>query len=168
MLIGLGVAAVVIGLIALITSTVVISNARSKVRDEQRKADLVEIQAAMELYHQKFGSYRVEGGGYNGSGSGWLTRAGVGAYGTSVVRRLQQEGYLDNIRRFEDPLEGPGYMLYTCNKNQEYSISATLENPTGEDVANIKASCNGSGGNGTYTKYDKNYSVNNVMLKGDE
>jgi lipopolysaccharide export system protein LptA len=52
-------------------------------------------------------------------------------------------------------------MIYLCESAQVYAISATKENPTTQDTDYIQKTCNGTGDNGTYTVYDKNYAVSN-------
>ena len=56
-------------------------------------------------------------------------------------------------------MQNPGYMIYLCNNGQSYALSATLEYPTANDIAFIQTTCNGVGGNGTYTVYGKNFAV---------
>jgi hypothetical protein len=52
-------------------------------------------------------------------------------------------------------------MIYICSGGQSMSLSATLENPTSEDIAHIQTTCNGAIGiNGTYNIYGKNYAIN--------
>ncbi len=82
----------------------------------------------------------------------------TGAYRKAVTRGLQEEGFLP-VSRMDDPIQNPGYMFYYCG--DKYALSATLENPTSQDIVYIQTTCNGSGGNGTYNVYGKNYAVAN-------
>ncbi|MBU6447453.1 type II secretion system GspH family protein [Patescibacteria group bacterium] len=151
---------VVIAIIGLLASIVLVAlnSARAKARDAQRRANLKQVSTALELYYQDHGTYVVTGGGYNGGGTGWLSFENGLAYTTSVIHQLQNLGYLA-AGKVEDPQQNPGYMIYTCNNGQSYALSATLENPTAQDVANIQTSCNGVGANGTYTLYGKNFAI---------
>lgn len=153
---------VVIAIVALLSSVVLASlnSAREKARDVTRQSDLREIQKAMELYYDKYGTYKVSGGGYNGGGQGWLGYENSGTYPTAVTRVLFNEGFL-GAPLVDDPIQSPGYMIYVCEGGQVYALSATKENPTDEDIDYIQTTCNGSGGNGTHTKYGKNYAVGN-------
>jgi hypothetical protein len=58
-----------------------------------------------------------------------------------------------------DTSKRPSYMIYYCSSGQSYAISATLENPTANDIAHIQITCNGTGANGTYTMYGKNFAL---------
>tara|TARA_B100000745_G_scaffold70940_1_gene42434 strand:- start:5928 stop:6431 length:504 start_codon:yes stop_codon:yes gene_type:complete len=150
---------VVIAIIGLLSSTVLasMSSARSKARDAKRKSDLRSAQTALELYYSDYGTYQVANAGYNNGGNGWFARD-TGSYGLSVSQALYNGGYI-STGRVEDPIQDPGYMIYLCDGGQRYSLSATLENPSAEDIAYIQTTCNGIGGNGTYTRYGKNYAV---------
>ena len=149
---------VVIAIIGTLASIVMVSveAARSKARDTARKTALNQIQIALELYRNDYGTFQVIGGGSMGGGQGWLSYENAAAYATAVTRVLYNGGYLP-VPIIEDPTTSPGYMIYICNNGQSYSLSATLENPTPTDIAEIQTSCNGIGANGTYTNYGKNY-----------
>lgn len=149
---------VVMAIIGTLASVVMVSveTARSKARDTARKAALNQIQVALELYRNDHGTFQVAGGGHMGGGQGWLAYENGSTYGTAVTRVLYNEGYL-TAPIIDDPTTTPGYMIYVCNNGQSYAISATLENPSATDIAAIQTSCNGVGGNGTYTNYGKNY-----------
>ena len=148
---------VVVALISTIMSIVValVGDAKAKARDTKRRADLNQIQVALELYRNEYGTFQVAGGGWMGGGQGWLSFENGSTYGTSVTRVLHNEGFLP-VPIIEDPLQSPGYMIYICNGGQSYAISATLEFPTSQDISEIQTSCNGIGSNGTYSRYGKN------------
>ncbi len=125
--------------------------------DMQRKADLETLKAAMLKYYQKHGTYTVSGAGAGGIGVGVVSQDGYPTYKT-IIQGLYADGSLAT------PANLPGnpreyYLLYTCGN--KFAISAKLDNPTPADIANIQASCNGTGGNGTYTLYGRNYAVTN-------
>ena len=121
-------------------------------RDAQRRSDVEILRLAIEAYFKTNGTYRVKGS----EGAGYINLASPGAL--SVVQALHDGGYLA-VRSLDDPTKIPGYMIYLCDDDKQYSISATLENPSPEDVSRAQKMCNGSGPNGTYTVYGKNYSV---------
>lgn len=148
---------VVVAIIGTLASIIMVSveSARSKARDTARRAALNQIQVALELYRNDHGTFQVNGGGHTGGGQGWLSYENGSTYSTAVTRVLHNEGYLP-VPFIEDPTVSPSYMIYVCNNGQSYSLSATLENPTPRDIADIQTSCNGIGANGTYTRYGKN------------
>lgn len=153
---------VVVAIIATIMSIVValVGDAKAKARDTKRRADLSQIQVALELYRNEHGTFQVTGGGSAGGGQGWLSYENGGSYPAAVTRILYNEGYL-KTPIIEDPLQSPGYMIYVCNGGQSYALSATLEFPKTSDIADIQTSCNGTGVNGTYTLYGKNVARKN-------
>lgn len=152
---------VVIAIIGLLASIVLVAlnSARAKARDSRRMSDLHNVQLALEMYYDRYGTYLVAGTGSSGCGCGWLAYEG-GAYAVSVTRGLYNEGFLSSPT-VEDPRQSPGYMIYLCENSQVYAISATKENATAADIAFIQRTCNGTGVNGTYTNYGKNYAVAN-------
>lgn len=154
---------VVIAIIGILASVVLASldRARSLARDSQRKASLEQIRVAMELYHDSYRTYQVANSGSGGGGQGWIGYEG-GAYVTAVTRALFNERAISQPL-VDDPLTRPGFMIYLCNGGQSYSVSATLENPSPEDIAHIQTTCNGTGANGTHTRYGKNYAITNPL-----
>jgi len=154
---------VVVAIIGLLATIVLVNlnSARIKARDTKRKSDLLAIQIALEMYYSAYGTYKVSGGGWGGNGQGLLSYENGTTYLLAVTRVLYDEGFLSQPLTF-DPVQGArGYMIYTCNYSQDYAISATLENPSAEDIAFIQTTCNGIGDNGTYTHYGKNYALEN-------
>jgi prepilin-type N-terminal cleavage/methylation domain-containing protein len=150
---------VVISIIGVLATVVMgnLNDARSKARDTNRKMTLNRIQIALELYHNKYNTYQVAGSGWMNGGNGWLAYEDGGAYTVAVTRALYNEGFLSQPIA-EDPIQRPGYMIYLCGPHN-YAISATLENPSPADIAFIQTTCNGTGGNGTYPRYGKNYAL---------
>jgi type II secretory pathway pseudopilin PulG len=130
-------------------------------RDRQRKADVATLQSALEAYAKAHGSYFVKGS------SGWDHDKGPSYVNDrydnswSVTDALYRAGYLSGPNIDDpDPSKRPNYMMYVCGPNR-YSISATLERPTAADIAHIQTTCKGTGPNGTYSNYGKNYAVGN-------
>jgi prepilin-type N-terminal cleavage/methylation domain-containing protein len=162
---------VVIAIISLLSSVVFASlnSARAKARDARRRSDLAQIQIALELYYDKYGTYQVSGGGSNGSGTGWLGyETEQGAYTYAVSRVLYDEGFL-SVPIVEDPIESPSYMIYYCDFSnqvgpfgsdygQVYALFASLENPTDEEEVFAQKSCNAPN---VIAPYSKNYAVAN-------
>lgn len=151
---------VVISIIGVLASVVLASlnSARGKARDARRKVDLNQIRTALEFYFDKYGTYVVVGSGSRGCACGWAGYEDTGAYLLAVTHGLANEGFL-GAPLVDDPIQKPGYMLYHCSSR--YALSATLENPSAADIAYIQTTCNGTGVNGTYTIYGKNYALAN-------
>jgi prepilin-type N-terminal cleavage/methylation domain-containing protein len=149
---------VVMAIIGILASAVLASlqDARAEARDAIRRQNLHELKVAMEVYYNTHKTYQVNGSGYLGGGQGWVSFINDPTYVTAVTEVLFGPGSF-----LEDPLQNPGYMLYTCDGGQTYAISATLEKPTPADISHIQTTCNGIGSNGTYTRYGKNYAISN-------
>jgi prepilin-type N-terminal cleavage/methylation domain-containing protein len=147
---------VVIAIIGILASVVLASlnQARTKARDAGRIATLGQIQRALELYRNTYGTYLVLGSGYSDAGQGWFAYEG-GPYTKAVSRKLYEEGLLAQPI-VEDPLISPSYMIYLCNSGNSYSLFATLENPSPEHITNANAVCAGSY---VAPTYGKNYAV---------
>ncbi len=156
----------VIGIIGILLTAGIgsYSNVMRNSRDAKRQDDLKQIQIALEQYYADNNTYRVAGGGSGGNGVGWLGFENGGSYPLAVTRVLQTQGYL-KVPLIDDPVQNPGYMIYLCSGGQIYALSATLENPTDEEIEFARdETCNGSGANGTVTRYGKNYAVTNQAL----
>lgn len=150
---------VVISIIGLMAALIIppMNDASALARDAKRKASLDQLRIGLQLYHNKYNTFQVAGSGSGGGGQGWLGYEG-GGYTKSVVRGLYEEGFL-NTSNIEDPIQSPGYMIYLCNGGDSYALSATLENPSAQEISDIQTTCNGVGSNGTYTRYGKNYAI---------
>jgi prepilin-type N-terminal cleavage/methylation domain-containing protein len=147
---------VVIAVIGLLASVIMVSlnSARSKAQDAKIRAELNQVQIAMEMYYDQYGTYMVSGSGYQNGGQGWFNFQDGVSYVTAVSAKLTQLGMLGAM-----PLDNvPNYMIYLCNNNQQYSVTATLANPTSADTAKIQTLCLGSD---VATSYGKNYGVGN-------
>jgi prepilin-type N-terminal cleavage/methylation domain-containing protein len=156
---------VVIAIIGTLASVVLASlnTARGKARDANRQSSLNQISKALEFYYNDCGSYIVRdgctGAYYGSGGQGWFNDD-YGAAGT-VAEGLADMGYTGGEVTEPTGEDGYRYMIYVCNSGQRYAVSATLENPTAEHINHIQTTCNGIGGNGTYSRYGKNYAVGN-------
>jgi hypothetical protein len=128
--------------------------------DTQRKQDLQTLSTALNAYYQKHGTFNVAGAGAGGSGAGLVSKDGPPQYKT-IEQALYEDGDLvANTSMPTTPSNANDYyMLYSCNAGQSFALSAKLDNPSSSDIANIQTTCNGSGGNGTYTTYGRNYAV---------
>lgn len=159
---------VVISIIGVLSAVVLsaLNSARAKARDAQRMAALHSIQIALEMYYDVHGTYLVAGTGWNDGGNGFLSYTGGvpgNIYNKEVTRQLYEEKFLATPV-VKDPYTFDfGYMIYICEGGEVYSLSASKENPTPADIANIQKTCNGSGINGTYSTYGKNYAVWNKL-----
>jgi type II secretory pathway pseudopilin PulG len=125
--------------------------------DQTTKANLAAIQAALEAYHSVHGTYAIPGAGNNGNGAGFVTVEGS-TYREAISRALYNEGFLSTLM-VDDSTHKYGYMLYLCADGYKYALSATLQSPSAADISKIQSSCNGTGINGTYTRYGKNYAL---------
>jgi prepilin-type N-terminal cleavage/methylation domain-containing protein len=156
---------VVVAIIGLLASVILASlnTARGKARDAKRESDLNNIQIALEMYYDKYGTYLVAGTGYTAGGvscgCGFIGEENVLPwYPTAVTRGLYNAGFL-SAPIVDDPIQSPGYMIYLCNNNQNYALSATKEYPTAADIAKIQTVCDGA--YVSATPYFKNYAVGN-------
>lgn len=125
--------------------------------DAQRKQDLQTLSTALNSYYQKHGTYKVTGAGAGGSGGGTVSSDGPPTY-QSVVQGLYADGDLSSNANLP-ALSNEYYLLYTCDAGQTYALSAKLDNPTADDISYIQTTCNGTGVNGTYTLYKRNYAL---------
>jgi prepilin-type N-terminal cleavage/methylation domain-containing protein len=154
---------VALSIIAILLGVVVasVSDAKAKARDSQRKIDLKQIQLALEKYANYNGTYKVSGSGARGLGDGYIGQEGESPYtSVSVMRALKNAGFLNQSVQDDLPQSPSGYMLHLCGVDK-YALSATLEKPTSADISNIQTTCNGTGPDGAFTKYGKNYAISN-------
>ncbi len=123
---------VVIAIIGLLASVVLASlnSARQKARDARRKADLKQMQLAVELYYDRMGSYPTT--------DGWTSDAGCA--GTLCVALVTNTQLLPSIP--QDP-SGLGNYFYALGNwtvtpqlgTGRYCLYAQLENPSAADTA---------------------------------
>ncbi len=129
-LIELLLAIVIIGILATII-VVNFINVRARARDTQRKSDLKQIQAALELYRQDQGSYPST----NGISCGAAFTGGTATYMTKIPCDPVNSGQL-KYNYISPWLTGPGtYALFTCLEN--------LNDPQ-KDTGNVGTFCNGT------------------------
>ena len=155
-LVELLVAISIVGLLAALVLTP-LNDASLLARDAKRKASLDQVRTALQLYYNRYDTFQVANSGWNNGGQGWISYENGQTYTRSVIRALAEEGFL-NSEDIEDPIQDPGYMIYVCNGGDDYAISATLENPSTQDIAYIQTTCNGAN---TYGTYGKNYAIHN-------
>ncbi|MFH1522400.1 MAG: prepilin-type N-terminal cleavage/methylation domain-containing protein [Patescibacteria group bacterium] len=142
---------VIISIIGLLSSIAfyAINSARIKARDARRKADLVSIAKALELYYDDYNHYPVSN--YCGAGRDTAyilppetNLKGVWAYNAAhssdrVISTLKTRGYIGSY--LSDPLD-PNlilhyYRYYTDVYGQNFVLMTFLENPTTDDLATL-------------------------------
>ena len=145
---------VVIAIIGLLASIVLVSlnSARGKARDARRKADLHQIQIALEMYYDSYGHYPLNGG--------WITCSSYAQSGDHTQQDLESTleyyGFMSSVpfdpgastQNCGDGVYMSGsyksYMYYrntgtACGGEQHYCVYANLENPSTEDMATYTA-----------------------------
>lgn len=137
---------VVIGIIAILSAMVIaILNPFEqfkKVRDAQRKSDLVQIQKALEQYYQDAGSYPKSTTGFKIIG----LNSGTIDWGTTNANNWP---YMNELPI--DPDSSRTYVYYSTG--QAYYLYAALERSTDPQVCNLGNACVTLGGVGFPTKY---------------
>ncbi len=154
---------IVIGVIGILATVVVVnlSQAKSKSRDAERKADLASISRALESHYSSNGTYVVAGTGSGGSGNGWFSYQG-GAYTTSVAQGLVNLGHFPtplvdpsgNTSGYSDT--GAAYMIRATATG--YTLWTSLENPTTQDTDTLNSCVFDN-----YDNYASTYPVNRRM-----
>lgn len=123
--------------------------------DAERRKDIAELAQALERYYDDHGSYRVLGSGYDKSGQGWALYEDAVHYQKSPARALYEAGYLSRL--IPPPAQGDGnYMIYPCNDDQRFSISATLTDASQAERDAVGQSCYGANA----LSLGKNYVLN--------
>lgn len=137
----------IIGILTTIT-LVVLNSARDKAHDAKMRAEINQMAKALELYKSNYGTYRVSGSGYLGTSTGWANYQDGSSYTTAVTQKLFSLGYLGKME-----LETtPNLMMYLCNSDDYYSLSATLMYPLPSEIQQAATVCNGPTITGTYGK----------------
>jgi prepilin-type N-terminal cleavage/methylation domain-containing protein len=150
---------VVIAIIGILASVILASldSARSKANDAKIKGDLEAVQTALALYYDQYHTYFIPGSGFQGTGQGWFADQDGLSYALGISNALTQQGFMPAM-----PNQSPAnYMMFLCDNNQQYSLVATLADPTPDDIAHVQTLCNGTGSNGAYNVWGKNYGVGN-------
>ena len=127
---------IVLAIIGVLTSFLManILNARLRARDAQRKADLRQVQAALELYRSDQGSYPP---------------APLPSCGSSLV--MGGTTYMQKIPC--DPSNSGQYVYNYATTGTTYTLTACLENVKDQqkDTANNASYCTGGNTNWSYT-----------------
>lgn len=112
---------IVIGIIGILASlaTVTYQGHQKRARDAVRKADVVQIAEALEMYHAKTGNFIGNGSGcgWRDTGTGYLSYTDGADYQKSIAQCLQDKGFLPQIPT--DP-KGPGHSSTPTNNNYSY------------------------------------------------
>ena len=139
---------VVVSIISLLASVVMssLASARDKAQDARRKSDLKQIQAALELYYNKCGSYIVrptctDATAYGATGNGWFNYAYGAPSAGSVAQGLVDTGVAGGV--IIDPsgltqsnaVDRTGYMIWVSGT--KYTIWANLKYPSTADIATM-------------------------------
>ncbi len=133
---------VVIAIIGILSSVVLASlnTAREKALNTRRKADLVQIRTALELYYSTCGTYVVAvnctGSAYGSGGLGWFNYAYTAT--GSVSKGLVDNNFLGG--EIGDPSgvlppSGQAYMIWVDQNH--YTLWATISSPSVADTATI-------------------------------
>lgn len=111
-------------------------------RDTQRRADAEVIATALGSWARDNNQTPIQtGGGYNGSGEGWIRSSGTG-YSTNIENVLMDEEYLSSPIEASRPPEGTnGFALFACDKSMtseyRYGVFMRLESVRDEDEAAV-------------------------------
>lgn len=123
---------VVIAIVALLSSVVMLSlsKARIKARNSQRMQNARQISLALEQYEQNANSYMIPNTGLNNTGGGFVAKGSETAgYSTSVLGALKSAGYYSSAKLI-DPVYGTdNYFLGVCTTTRAYNVFVKLEGP---------------------------------------
>lgn len=156
---------VVTGIAALLSVVVAVnvSEVRKKSRDAQRVSDLSQLQIALKLYNDVYGTYQIEGAGESGEGVGWVSYTSQsGKYSEAITKALYDKGFLSApYLNDPNPPEGDnGYMLILCEEGRRYALFATKEISSDSEIEYAEGACGGAGSE-VVSQYKKNYAVGN-------
>ena len=126
---------VVIAIIGLLSSVVLasLSGARESARDARRKQDLRQLQTALELYYNDHGRYLINDEECDQFGP---IKAPDEGEDYSTVECLRREGYLS--ANIGDP-SAPGRIYYIASEEHSYTLWASLESPSEEDLETLQS-----------------------------
>lgn len=105
---------VVIVILAILATIVLVAypGYQTKINNDTRRSDMSQISAALKAYAQRNDNYidvgsgcGSAGGAGTGTGSGWLNGSSEywGSYQKSIVKCLQDDGFLDKNKDYIDP-----------------------------------------------------------------
>jgi type II secretion system protein G len=120
---------VVISIIGILATLVAanLNSARSRARDAQRKSDIKNLQTAMRLYYNDFGTYPGASGGGNILGCGSATPpTSLCSWNSAWSINDGDTVYMSALPR--DPLSPTQSYRYTFVNSDDYTLSACLEN----------------------------------------
>ncbi len=121
---------VVIAIIGLLSTLAVVSlnNAREKSRDAKRVSDIRQIQTGLELYYADQNGYPVAAAAIT-LGATATKALSQAAGGFTALTGTSGTIYIGNVPA--NPTPGGDHYLYTSATGTTYSITFTLEGPTG-------------------------------------
>jgi prepilin-type N-terminal cleavage/methylation domain-containing protein len=166
---------IVAGMVAVLATVVFtnISEARKRARDVQRESDLAQLQIALKLYNDVYGTYNVEGL-VGAGGVTWVSHASNDSDGdqkaqligseeielpgdpvddtkgpSTIDEALYEKGYLASPV-LQDPKlttrSDHGYMIALCDEGRRYAVYATKELPNDGEISSTVGLCDGESG----------------------
>jgi|GEM_PF-1061128 len=160
---------VVIGILALISSIamVAIDGAKVKARDARRKADIKEIQTALEMFYNAYGRYpahKSSAGCFSGSDNNWASSRCSGDQWLTAdpdFYKMMARVPKDPLEKGSWPITTGGYMYVYRSQNtpgwngandkaQYYDLIARMENPKDTDRCDTKCWRSYSSAGGSY------------------
>lgn len=135
---------VVISIIGMLTALIVVNfnAARERARDVQRKSDLDQIKKALRMYYNDYDGYPADDGSGNilGCGdSGDTTCSWGGQWSASAANMV----YMKILP--QDPLDPDQNYLYAQGTtDQDFLLTATLENKSDGDICDSQIHCGAS------------------------
>jgi general secretion pathway protein G len=134
---------VVISVIGLLAALIMVNfnSARERARDVQRKSDLDQTKKALRMYYNDNNSYPDDNDGrihVCGNPPTSILEWGVSQFAcdSMVYMRLLPQ----------DPVVGQSYSYSQGADNQDFCLTATLENRSDADIANSQVRCSACGG----------------------
>ncbi len=91
--------------------------------DMAYRSDLLMLKQALDAYGAKYGTYQIEGAGYQEQGIGFINQSG-NLYGESILSVLESEGLINTAEMFEQ--EENLYLLNVCSEGRSYALSTRL------------------------------------------
>jgi prepilin-type N-terminal cleavage/methylation domain-containing protein len=167
---------IVAGMVAVLATVVFtnISEARKRARDIQRESDLAQLQIALKLYNDVYGTYNVENLVSGGEGVTWVSQghsdsgaddqrgqligseeielpggSGDDTKGSTIDQALYLKGYLPSPVLQDPQLSSRsdrGYMIALCDEGRRYAVYATKELPDEGEIASTVGLCDGEDG----------------------